>query len=69
MDEWEKFNETSSLQKEELSSNLNMEDIKDADYSIQKEFEIKKIGKHHDLHLKSDHYFWLMLSKTLEKCV
>ena len=30
-----------------------MEDITDAYYSIQKEFE--KIGKHHDLYLKSDH--------------
>ena len=32
MDEWEKFNETSLPEKEEFYSNLNMEDITDADY-------------------------------------
>ena len=32
MDEWEKSNETSLLEKEEFYSNLNMEDISDADY-------------------------------------
>ena len=32
MDEWKKFNETSLPEKEEFYSNLNMEDITDADY-------------------------------------
>ena len=32
MDEWEKFNEISLPAKEEFYSNLNMEDIIDADY-------------------------------------
>ena len=32
MDEWEKFNETSLPEIEEFYSNLNMEDITDADY-------------------------------------
>ena len=32
MDEWEKFNETSLPKKDEFYSNLNMEDITDADY-------------------------------------
>ena len=32
MNEWKKFNETSLPEKEELYSNLNMEDITDADY-------------------------------------
>ena len=32
MDEWEKFNEISLPEKEEFYSNLNMEDIIDADY-------------------------------------
>ena len=32
MDDWEQFNETSLLEKEEFYSNLNMEDITDADY-------------------------------------
>ena len=38
MDESEKFNETSLSEKEEFYSNLNMEDITDADYTMQKEF-------------------------------
>ena len=44
--------------KKEFLSNLNMEDITDADYMhvkrVCKDFEIKKLGKYHDLHLKSD---------------
>ena len=32
MENWEKFNETTLLAKEEFYSNLNMEDITDADY-------------------------------------
>ena len=32
MDDWEKFNETTLPEKQEFYSNLNMEDIKDADY-------------------------------------
>ena len=32
MDEWEKFDETTLPQKEEFYSNLNMEDITDADH-------------------------------------
>ena len=32
MDDWEKFNETTLPEKEEFWSNLNMEDITDADY-------------------------------------
>ena len=44
-DEWEKFNETTLPEKEELYSNLNMEDISDADYMhakrVCKDFEKK----------------------------
>ena len=32
MDDWEKFNETSFSEKENVYSHLNMEDITDADY-------------------------------------
>ena len=32
MDEWETFSETSLPEKEEFYSNLNIEDITDADY-------------------------------------
>ena len=44
MDEWEKFNEA-TLPEKEFYSNLNMEDITDADYiyvkRVCKDFEIK----------------------------
>ena len=58
MDDWEKFNETTLPEKEEFYSNLNMEDITDADYMhakrVCKDFEIKNLGEYHDLYLKSD---------------
>ena len=38
MDEWEKFNETSLPEKKEFYSNLNIEDITDADF-VKTEFE------------------------------
>ena len=45
IDNWEKFNETSSPEKEDFYSHLNMEDITDADYAhakrVCKYFEIK----------------------------
>ena len=36
MDEWGKFNETTLSEKEEFCSNINMEDIIDADYRHSK---------------------------------
>ena len=58
MDEREKFNETTLPEREEFYSNLNPEDITDADYMhgkrVCKDFETKKLGDYHDLHLKSD---------------
>ena len=64
MDDWENFNETSLSEKDKFYCNLNMEDITDEDYMyvkrVCKDFEIKKLGKYH--------YFWLMFSKTSEKC-
>ena len=57
MDHWEKFNETTLPEKEEFYSNLNMEDITDADYMhakrIFKDFEMKNLREYHDLYLKS----------------
>ena len=45
-------------EKEEFYSNLNMEDITDADYMhvkrVCKDFEIKNLGEHHYLYFKSD---------------
>ena len=60
MDEWEEFTETSLP--EEFYSNLNMEDITDADYMYTKricqDFEIKNIGEYHTICiLKVIYYF------------
>ena len=58
IDDCEKFNGTTLPEKEELYSNLNREDITDADYihakRVCKGFEIKHLGEYHDLYLKSD---------------
>ena len=58
MGEWEKFNETTLPEKEEFYSNLNMEDITDADYMhvkrVCKGFEITNLGEYYDLYLKND---------------
>ena len=58
IDDWEKFNETSLLEKEDFYSHLYMKDITDADYAhakrVCKDFEIKKIRKHYDLYVQSD---------------
>ena len=58
MDDWEKFNETLLPEKEDFYSHSNMEDITDADYAdkkrVCKDFEIKNLGKYHDLYVQSD---------------
>ena len=58
MDQWEKFNETSLLEKDDFYSNLNMESITDSDYNhakrISSDFETKYLGKYNDLCLKSN---------------
>ena len=58
MDEWEKFNKASLLEKEDFYSNLNMEDITDVNYvhtkSVCKYFERKKTNEYHNLYFKSD---------------
>ena len=70
MDDWEKFNETTSPEKEEFYSNLCMEDITDADYMhakrLYKDFGNKKLEEYHDLYLKSD---TLHQADVLEKCI
>ena len=58
MDDWKKFDEKTSPEKEEFYSKLNMKDIVDADYMhakrVCKDFEIKNLGEYHDLYLKGD---------------
>ena len=71
--EWKKFNETALPEKEDFYSDLNMENITDADdihtKKISNDFEIKNLRERHDLHLKVIHYYWQMFLKNLEKCV
>ena len=80
MDDWEKFNETTLPEKEEFYSNLELEDVTDADYMhakrVCKDFETKNLGEYYES-LKSDilklilkviYYFWLTFLKTAEKC-
>ena len=61
MDYWEKFNEVSWPEKEDLYSHLNMEDFTDPDCAHAKRvcnvFEIKNLGEHHDLYVQSDTLF------------
>ena len=49
IDDWEMFNETKLPETKGFDSNLNLEDIKDADYMhakrVCKDFEIKNLGK------------------------
>ena len=67
----EKFNETTLPKKEEFYSNLNMEDITDADYinvkRVCKDFEIKNLSEYRDLHLKGDTLFLADCFKNFRK--
>ena len=53
-----KFNETLLPEKEDFYSQINMEDITDADYAhakrVCKDFEIKNSGEYYDLHVQSN---------------
>ena len=73
MDDWEKFNETSLLEKEDLYSHLNMEDITDADYAhakrICKDFKVKHLGEYHDLYVQCNTLMLADVLKTLDICV
>ena len=73
MHDWEKFNEKILPTKEEFNSNLNMEEITDADYMhakrVCKDFKIKKLGEYCHLYLKSDTLLLADVSENLEKCV
>ena len=57
-DNWEKFDETALPPKKAFCSTLNLEDISDEDYAHARKvldvFEIKNIGKYHDLYVPSD---------------
>ena len=73
MDDWEKFDKTTLPEKEEFYSDLNMEDIADADYMhaerVSKDFEIKSLGEYHDFYLKSDTLHLADVLKKIQKKV
>ena len=58
MDNCERFDEKSLLNKESFYSNLNMENIDDNDYrhcnNVFKRFKPKNLGEYHDLYAQSD---------------
>ena len=53
-----KFSEASLPEKEDFYSDLNMEDITDANYThrkkVCKDFETENLGEYYDLHVKSN---------------
>ena len=67
INDWEKFNEMSLPEKEDLHSHLKMEDITEADYAhakrVCKDFEIKSLGEYHDLYVQHN---TLLLADVLE---
>ena len=73
MNQWKKFNNTSLPKKDNSYTNVNMEDITDADYMhakrVCKGFETKNSGEYYDFYLKSDTLLLADCLKTLEKCV
>ena len=68
MDSWEKFNEKSLPNKESFYSELNKEDITDADYAhahkVWEVFEIKHLCEYHDLYVQTDTF---LLANVFEK--
>ena len=58
MDSWEKFNETSLPSKEDIYSNLNMENIDDIDYrhgnNVFNKFKLNNLDEYHDLYVQND---------------
>ena len=52
MDDLDKFNETSLLEKENFYSHLNVEDITDAS-SAHPKIVCKDLGEHHGLYVES----------------
>ena len=69
MDELEKFNQKTVTKKEEFYSNLNLENVTDADYMHEKRvwkgFEIK--AEYHDLYFKGDTLLLVDIFKNFKK--
>ena len=69
----DKFNEITLPKKETNYSNLNMEDITNADYMhakrVCKDFEIKYLGEYHDLYLKCDSLLLVVFKNFRKMCI
>ena len=66
-------NETSLTEKEDYYSNLNMDDITDADSAhgkrVCKDFKIKNLGEYHNLYVQSITLLLTDYLKTFNICV
>ena len=74
MDSWEKFDETSLLDKKAFYSKLNLEDITDKDYEHAQKvwtvFKIKNLGKYHNLYVQSKALFFAdVFENFINKCI
>ena len=58
MDDWDRFNEEKLSKKSNFYNSLNMEDVSEIDYRHAfkefNKFNIKNLGKYHDLYVQSD---------------
>ena len=67
MNDWDKFNETSLPEKEDVYSHLIMEDFTNSDYvqakKVCKYFEIKDSGEYHDFYVQT---YTLLLADVYE---
>ena len=70
-DDWEEFNETLSPKNEDFYSNLNVEDIIDADYAHRKrvcrDFKMKNLGEYHNLYFQFNTLFLADLFENFRK--
>ena len=70
MDTWERFNETSLLNKRDFYSELDLEDITGKVYAhyqkVFKELGLKNLGDYHDFFVQSDTLF---LADEFETCI
>ena len=67
MNNWERFSQTSLLEKEDFYSYLNMKDITDAEYThtkrVCKGFEINNVAECHEVYVQSE---TLLLADIIE---
>ena len=63
LDDWEKFKQTSSPEKRDFCSHLNMEDITDGDFTHEK--RVCKIEEYHYFYVQSN---TILLADVFENC-